>query len=210
MPRFLLALTVTLTALTFALALTARAWGETQPPHPALRGFVDGCEGKPQPCWYGITTRPSNLVSLEIAESYLIQEGYLDVYDGVTLDERQYPYRVYQQSDAPQTCDANLTYQPVTQEVIYVGLNCNGKSLRIGDLLLIWGAPDYLNPDPYPFFLYETQSALVNIGSSLNLLSPLLTIALPTNYGGPLFKWHGVVPAWRICQLDEMPCSGGY
>jgi hypothetical protein len=27
MPRFLLALTVTLTALTFALALTVRAWG---------------------------------------------------------------------------------------------------------------------------------------------------------------------------------------
>jgi hypothetical protein len=54
MPRFLLALTVTLTALTFALSLTARAWGETQPPHPALRGFVEGCEGVPQPCWFGI------------------------------------------------------------------------------------------------------------------------------------------------------------
>lgn len=54
MPRFLVALTVTLTILIFALALTARAWGETQPPHPALRGFVEGCEGIPQPCWYGI------------------------------------------------------------------------------------------------------------------------------------------------------------
>ena len=36
------------------LAIIARVLGAAQPPNPALRGFVEGCEGKPQPCWYGI------------------------------------------------------------------------------------------------------------------------------------------------------------
>jgi len=62
MPRLLLALIATLTALTFTLALTARAWSETQLPHPALRGFVEGCDGKPQPCWFGIVPGRVGLV----------------------------------------------------------------------------------------------------------------------------------------------------
>ncbi|MEO8608337.1 MAG: hypothetical protein ABI690_10665 [Chloroflexota bacterium] len=37
-----------------ALAIFARLLGTAQPPNPALRGFVEGCEGQPQPCWYGI------------------------------------------------------------------------------------------------------------------------------------------------------------
>jgi hypothetical protein len=45
--------------------MAARALGGTQPTHPALRGFTEGCEGKPQPCWYGIVpdqnTRPNRL-----------------------------------------------------------------------------------------------------------------------------------------------------
>lgn len=38
----------------FVLAVGARLLGSTQPPNPALRGFIEGCEDKPQPCWYGI------------------------------------------------------------------------------------------------------------------------------------------------------------
>jgi hypothetical protein len=37
-----------------ALAVIARSIGALQPPNPALRGFIEGCEDKPQPCWYGI------------------------------------------------------------------------------------------------------------------------------------------------------------
>lgn len=54
MLRFLLKLLVIL-PLTFAmLNIITRTVGTTQPPNPALAGFSEGCEGKPQPCWYGI------------------------------------------------------------------------------------------------------------------------------------------------------------
>ncbi len=46
-------------SLSFILAfglfnVIVRGIGEIQPPNPALAGFNEGCEGKPQPCWYGI------------------------------------------------------------------------------------------------------------------------------------------------------------
>jgi hypothetical protein len=210
MPRLLLVLIATLSALTFTLTLSARAWGEAQPPHPALRGFVEGCEAMPQPCWFGITTHPGNLESLEIAEAHLEREGYTVVNEGVTLDELQNPYRVYQTSDAATTCSITLTYDSDRNEVFRTQVTCLGKGVRTGDLMLIWGMPDYLNPDPYPFLVYESQSALVIIGSAKNLLSPLEAMLLPTNYYGHALRWHGLVPQWRICQLDEMSCSGGY
>jgi len=43
-----------LTVIFLTMTVAARALGGTQPPNPALRGFVEGCEGKAQPCWYGI------------------------------------------------------------------------------------------------------------------------------------------------------------
>jgi hypothetical protein len=45
---------IVLIPLFVLLAITMSALGSTQPMHPALRGFVEGCEGAPQPCWYGI------------------------------------------------------------------------------------------------------------------------------------------------------------
>jgi hypothetical protein len=42
------------TILFVVFSLAARALGTTQPPNPALHGFMEGCEGKTQPCWYGI------------------------------------------------------------------------------------------------------------------------------------------------------------
>jgi hypothetical protein len=43
-----------LVAMLMTLSIGAKAVGALQPPNPALRGFVEGCEHKPQPCWYGI------------------------------------------------------------------------------------------------------------------------------------------------------------
>jgi hypothetical protein len=48
--------------------------GGTQPPNPALRGFVEGCEGKPQPCWYGIMP---GVTTAEEAKNQLLGLGYV-------------------------------------------------------------------------------------------------------------------------------------
>src|SRR5688500_1794465 len=52
---------VGLTGFFLLLPLTATALCNTQPLNPALRGFVEGCEGKPQPCWYGIMPAENNI-----------------------------------------------------------------------------------------------------------------------------------------------------
>lgn len=210
MPRFLLALTVTLTTLTFTLALTARTWGETQPAHPALRGFVEGCEGIPQPCWYGINIRPGTLVSPEVVKANLAQEGYVIVYEGVTVGDRQLPYQEYRALDIVSTCDFTLMYEPESNKIAQAQVNCLGRDrgVRTGDLLQIWGMPDSLNPDPNPTFFYESESAAVLIETATSLLAPLRLIVLPAHDGD--YKWYGLVPAWRIRQLESRSRSGGY
>lgn len=55
------------------MAVIARVLGGTQPPNPALRGFVEGCEGKPQPCWYGIVP---GMTDEESARSNAKKAGY--------------------------------------------------------------------------------------------------------------------------------------
>lgn len=46
---------IPLFAITFlALTIAARLVGTARPLNPALAGFIEGCDGKPQPCWYGI------------------------------------------------------------------------------------------------------------------------------------------------------------
>jgi hypothetical protein len=55
------------------LSLAARVLGSTQPPNPALRGFTEGCEDKPQPCWYGIVP---GVTTVEQAKSLFAEQGY--------------------------------------------------------------------------------------------------------------------------------------
>jgi hypothetical protein len=50
-----------------AAALAARIAGGAQPTHPALRGFSEGCEGKPQPCWYGILPGVTDTAAIDSA-----------------------------------------------------------------------------------------------------------------------------------------------
>jgi len=70
MTRPYLTLIPILALLCLALSLAARALGSTHPPNPALRGFVEGCEDKPQPCWYGIVP---GVTAIEDAPSILAQ-----------------------------------------------------------------------------------------------------------------------------------------
>ena len=55
------------------MACVARSLGAAQPPNPALRGFVEGCEDQPQPCWYGIVP---GVTDEESARSSVKKAGY--------------------------------------------------------------------------------------------------------------------------------------
>ncbi len=73
MLHFYVRLCTTLTLLFTLVSITLIALGSTQPIHPALRGFVEGCEGIPQPCWYGIVP---GVTMMEDARSILQNLGY--------------------------------------------------------------------------------------------------------------------------------------
>ncbi|MFN8372089.1 MAG: hypothetical protein U0694_04345 [Anaerolineae bacterium] len=49
MLRFYFRLTASLMLVFITTSLVLSAIGSTQPMNPALRGFVEGCEGMPQP-----------------------------------------------------------------------------------------------------------------------------------------------------------------
>jgi hypothetical protein len=46
-------ISIIILALFLAGSIAAKAIGSLQSINPALRGFVEGCKDKPQPCWYG-------------------------------------------------------------------------------------------------------------------------------------------------------------
>src|SRR5215211_8272264 len=73
MPRPLLKLAFLITLVLAVTGLSARALGSTQPLNPALRGFTEGCEGKPQLCWYGIIVGET---LIEDVFHILEQKGY--------------------------------------------------------------------------------------------------------------------------------------
>ncbi len=73
MTRFLLKLTLIMTFVLTITSLVVRTLGSTQPPNPALRGFIEGCEDKPQPCWYGIIVGET---LIEDVIGILNQKGY--------------------------------------------------------------------------------------------------------------------------------------
>jgi hypothetical protein len=81
MIRSYLKLTIAIPIICLVLTLTASALGTTQPPNPALRGFSEGCEDNPQPCWYGIvpgvTRREYVITQLAKNMGYDIDPAYL-------------------------------------------------------------------------------------------------------------------------------------
>lgn len=79
--RLYVKLILVFTLIGVAFSLVARTLGSTQPPNPALRGFTEGCEDKPQPCWYGIvpgvTKREYVITLLAKNMGYDIDPAYL-------------------------------------------------------------------------------------------------------------------------------------
>ncbi|MBN8590177.1 MAG: hypothetical protein J0M33_00375 [Anaerolineae bacterium] len=203
--RFLLALTVTLTALTFTLALTARAWGETQPPHPALRGFVEGCEGKPQPCWYGIAGIGYELVPLDTAHDYLTRYGYT-----ITQDTQQYGgsdvLRTYSLQLSTMTCETSIIYQDYAPNFV-VGISPYCEGLRIGDMFEFMGPPNtvYIGNN-YAALMYDAGVSF-DTTKHIDLLAPVSGLFVSINSAAPdAYDWRGLIPQWKYCQLDSWAC----
>jgi hypothetical protein len=72
--RFYLKIILLCILALLALNMAARTLGSTEPPNPALEGFTVGCEGKLQPCWYGIVP---GVTTVEEATTIFLQHPNL-------------------------------------------------------------------------------------------------------------------------------------
>jgi hypothetical protein len=203
MPRFLLAPIVALTALTFTLALTARAWGETQPPHPDLRGFVEGCAGIPQPCWYGIV--PGETPFSTVADT-LTRLGYAanpnsgSIRTFTSVSPSQVPGSI---SLTVNCSNRDCTHVPIQYLYLF-----DWKHVQLGAVMSVIGFPSTVFAGPAEHYLSIGISYLDVIPRRewsspfepvKTLLLPGLTESSQRSTGQP---WRGFVEFIQYCRLE--------
>jgi hypothetical protein len=181
-----------------ALSLTARSLGSTQPPNLALRGFVEGCEDKPQPCWYGIVPGVTNL---PVAEQAIIHQGYQI---GSNFSDISFEFIGNENEEFGKVILWRSENYVESISLLYP------THMRLGDALAILGKSSGVSSifhDDTVALAYPDET--FSITSYWNKVSYherdsvafLLTVH-SVNPPPPLHPWHGIVPKWRYCQLE--------
>jgi hypothetical protein len=201
--RFYLKLIPIFVLIFIALSLTARVLGTTQPPNPALRGFTEDCEDKPQPCWYGIVP---GVTTVEEAKTILTLHNYWERPDYLLYDEG---YEYVNISEAP-SCVTLVRY---VGDTIISGLTLGCLGIRLGDVISHWGTPRVLG--------YDERRNLVGLGyidyavslHRSNFQPHLWMYAMflytlpkyPNSQPSGGFRWQGFAPFWEYCQTNYIP-----
>jgi len=169
MSRFYLKLIPLFALACLALSLAARTLGGTQPPNPALRGFVEGCEDKPQPCWYGIVP---GVTSEQDAVELIIKANYKPK---LTLSPPNDFYRDTCLDNGVPACYLSDNLVPGYIELIWdrcgelgdcrneieiygISGSLEDYDVRLGDLIIATGLPPYIRHDCNLILYYERHS----------------------------------------------------
>ncbi len=186
------------------LSLAARALGATQPPNPALRGFTEGCEDKPQPCWYGIVPG----INTKEAKNILVNLGY-------DLRNPPLPSGAFEDILAYSESKCNLRLLASQRRgTIELPVVIQGKCLTLGDLFLFFGKPDYvygegIKSDYLPLMGYYDGYLLNPFPIQAHVLSPYTyfqliewTPNLVKTANISVVEWRNFIPIWKYCQLE--------
>jgi hypothetical protein len=183
MARFYVRLSLLLMPILALLIIIMGALGSTQPLHPALRGFIEGCENIPQPCWYGIAL------------------------GRMTVQEAQ-PFLKHARDLLDQQCQ--MDYFPSRfDDPVYIQLDC--PNLKIGDLIAVMGEPVdiYVSQFSLPKLNFSVGTATIATGDWTSFQSPVSRIEIFANstehyfmIDGFVIDWHGIVNNARYCQLE--------
>jgi hypothetical protein len=200
MTRLYLRLIIPFAIVCLIFTLTARAIGTTQPPNPALRGFVEGCENKPQPCWFGIMP---GVTTVEKAQYRLLMLGYHYAIDNW-----------YAAPEGSNMCNVHLTFDKDIPAKPYIySLEMNEcVTMVLGDLMLgLGGVKGVLIGAGGGLFLKMRDTILIQTNAfdpgwkspfikfgSINILNE------DPNSPEVYFKWHGFIPKWRYCQIEAV------
>jgi hypothetical protein len=191
--------TVALIILFLAIAIAAKTIGTLQPPNPALRGFIEGCEDQPQPCWYGIVPA---VTSVEKAKQKLKEHGF-------SLVDQSSMHLEY--SEPPSDCSIILGIQ--TADKVNIQTNITSISfylcpnLYVGDMMGLYGDQErYQNGITFiDGSATGTTFDIIRLNSwIISPLEKLTVFILKSSYDFecPRYKWHGFVLKWRYRQLE--------
>ncbi len=200
MLRFIVRLSLPLMMLFASLSAVSYALGTTQPLAPMLEGFRQGCENQPHPCWNGIVLGETNLKS---ATHILNELGYQAGLVGPT----DYALRYTSDSRSPGCVELYFDRQSI--QVISIVLSCT--DMHTGDLTALLGNPTFQAwYTQYSVeWIYDqiilrlagawSESPFDNVGTVR--LVQTLGRATP---GGSVRPWHGFLPRWKYCQLEDI------
>ncbi|MEO8608336.1 MAG: hypothetical protein ABI690_10660 [Chloroflexota bacterium] len=202
MSRYPLKITLVLVAVLMIVSVGAKAVGALQPLNPALRGFVEGCEGQPQPCWYGIVPGVTSVDEASILKQLgcTSNQGSFDGRLGIYLRYLCNANSPIYQIDIGQPLDlASTTISSITVWFAHVS---------VGDLVSQLGLPKHFDIDRFAYsgtyldfgndiYLYVDESP-----GKINLNTEVRNYTIGFVNNNYLFTWRGFIPFWRYCQLE--------
>ena len=178
--------------------LIAKGIGSLQPPNPALQGFTQGCENKPQPCWYGI--EPSSVMSLDEIIRNLEKATFV-----VTQHEdRVTALTSIEGFQRITNCTVYLNYVGPLADVGRITLDC---PMMLGDYILMAGTPETIAACGGLLYFDKGTIKLMPITNQTRYwaLSPYTSIKRMfvslTEYNPPTI-WIGYAPLWKYAQAD--------
>jgi hypothetical protein len=198
LPWLYLKLIIPIIFVFLALSLTVRALGYTQPSN-TLRGFVEDCEGKPQPCWYGITLDSINIPKI-LSELYFTYQEIGKI-DGTFLAHTE------------MGCAVSMLYIPRNGSL--TSFSIMGCGARVGELIEVLGNPDYVDLEMgqstqrvvmrYVFDkrVIEIRHYFTSAFSPDSLIQQItFTFCDVMNSNCQGVSWRGYLTAWDYCKLD--------
>lgn len=158
--------------------------GSTQPPNPMLEGFTVGCEGKPQPCWYGYT-----------------DNAFIDIQNGAypLTDLNGYTLRSFSFSE-------ELFRQKRCIYAVRKAIAVTDCVIKLGEIREFWGKPVSVTISNCGIYIsfkggnITLEQPRITIESEIDLIS--ISTAYEDKVSPDSYKWAGFLSVERYRFLD--------
>jgi hypothetical protein len=181
------------------LCLASRALGAASPPAPGLRGFSEGCDDSPLPCWNGIVPGKT---TAEGTYQRLSELGY-DIDDAIFGNTRQLQARLSDRDGCGQIT-ANIDQRIGVLYELYV----RACAIPPGAFLSTYGRPTVANLEHEPCslrLLFMEGQMQVTVSETTRLHHPIIgfgllsaeTVEYDLNRDPVRLPWSGTLPIWK-------------